>query len=169
MREKDRETLVEKQQRGNTPEPARRREVRSSSLSSTVTSRSSLEDSYSATAEQKETKKPDNISLLTQNFRPVTLTVNVFFKQESDKLSDEDLFRFLGEMKKSSAAFSRKFKSIPGNLKVDISSPFESMPCCLTSNLWELEPFPDNRSRRPTREIEEFPPREVYSPLTTYK
>ena len=26
----------------------------------------------------------------------------------------------------------------PGNLKVDISAPFENMPCCLTSNLWEV-------------------------------
>jgi len=89
--------------------------------------------------------------------------------QEGDKLRDDDLFRFLGEMRKSSAVFSRKFKSIPGNLKVDISAPFENMPCCLTSNLWEIDPFPDNRSRRPTREIEEFPPKEVYTPFTTYK
>ena len=81
-----------------------------------------------------------------------------------------------------------------GNLKVDISAPYENMPCCLTSNLWEVkwpetpcsshwqyslildyslsaqvEPFPDNRSRRPTREVEEFPPRDVYTPCTTYK
>jgi hypothetical protein len=39
----------------------------------------------------------------------------------------------------------------------------------MTSNLWEIEPFPDNRTRRPTREVEEFPPREVYNPYTTYK
>ena len=25
-----------------------------------------------------------------------------------------------------------------GNLKVDISAPYENMPCCLTSNLWEV-------------------------------
>ena len=89
--------------------------------------------------------------------------------QESDKLSDEDLYRSLSEMKKSLAAFNRRTKSIPGNLKVDISSPDENMSCCLTSNLWEIDPFPDKRSRRPTREIEEFPTREVYSPYTTYK
>ena len=89
--------------------------------------------------------------------------------QESDKLSDEDLYRSLAEMKKSLAAFNRKTKSVPGNLKVDISSPDENMSCCLTSNLWEIDPFPDKRSRRPTREIEEFPTKEVYSPYTTYK
>lgn len=88
--------------------------------------------------------------------------------QESDKLSEEDLFHSLGEMKKSSA-FSQKFKSIPGTLKLDISAPPDDLPCCYTSNLYEVEPFPDNSSRRPTREVEEFPPMEVYSPLTTYK
>ena len=72
-------------------------------------------------------------------------------------------------MKKSLAAFTRKTKSIPGNLKVDISAPDDNISCCLTSNLWEIDPFPDKRSKRPTREIEEFPPREVYSPYTTYK
>ena len=75
----------------------------------------------------------------------------------------------LSEMKKSSASMNRKFRSIPGNLKVDISAPGDNMPCCLTSNLWEIDPFPDNRSRRPTREIEEFPPMDVYAPHTTYK
>ena len=54
-------------------------------------------------------------------------------------------------------------------IQVDISAPLENMPCCMTSNLWEIEPFPDNRTRRPTREVEEFPPREVYNPYTTYK
>ena len=58
--------------------------------------------------------------------------------QESDKLTDEDLFRFLVEMKKPTAVLSRKFKSIPGNLKVDISAPVENMHCCLTSSLWEV-------------------------------
>lgn len=73
-KEKD---AVEK--RGNTPEPNRRRDTRTSSMSS-QTSRSNLEDSYSA-ADQKDSKKPDPLAALTQNFCPVTLTVNVFFKQ----------------------------------------------------------------------------------------
>ena len=54
-------------------------------------------------------------------------------------------------------------------MKVDISAPMENMACCMTSNLWEIEPFPDNRTRRPTREVEEFPPKEVYSPYSIYK
>ena len=34
--------------------------------------------------------------------------------QESDKLADDDLFRYLGEIKKG-AILSRKLKSIPGD------------------------------------------------------
>ena len=71
----DKDSTLEK--RGSTPEPNRRRDTRSGSMSS-QTSRSTLEDSFS---EQREAKKVDNMASLTQNFCPVTLTVNVFFKQ----------------------------------------------------------------------------------------
>lgn len=64
------------EKRGSTPEPNRRRDTRSGSMNS-QTSRSNLEDSYSA-ADQK---KSDVLASLSQNFCPVTLTVNVFFKQ----------------------------------------------------------------------------------------
>ena len=71
----EKESTLEK--RGGTPEPNRRRDTRSGSMSS-QTSRSTLEDSYSA---EREAKKQDSVAALTQNFCPVTLTVNVFFRQ----------------------------------------------------------------------------------------
>ena len=71
----DKEGTLEK--RGGTPEPNRRRDTRSGSMSS-MSSRSALEDSYSA---EREAKKQDSVAALTQNFCPVTLTVNVFFRQ----------------------------------------------------------------------------------------
>lgn len=58
--------------------------------------------------------------------------------QESDKLKDEDLFRLLGFMRKPAADISRRFKIIPGHLKMDIQPPYEGIPCCLTSNLFEV-------------------------------
>ncbi len=70
----DRESL---EKRGSTPEPNRRRDTRSGSLS-TQNSRSGLEDSYSAT---DTARKQDTAASLTQNFCPVTLTVNAVFKQ----------------------------------------------------------------------------------------
>ena len=45
---------------------------------SSQSSRSSLEDSYSA---EREARKRDNVATLTQDFCPVTLTVNGFFRQ----------------------------------------------------------------------------------------
>ena len=64
------------EKRGNTPEPKRGRDARSGSLSS-QNSRSGLEDSYSAS----DAAKKDVAAQLTQNFCPVTLTVNAVFKQ----------------------------------------------------------------------------------------
>ena len=62
--------------RGGTPEPTRRRDTRSGSMNS-QSSRAGLEESLSAT----DPKKHDALATLTQNFCPVTLTLNVFFKQ----------------------------------------------------------------------------------------
>jgi hypothetical protein len=70
------------EKRGNTPEPNRRRDTRTGSMTS-QTSRSNLEESYSAA----DIKKQDALAALTQNFCPVTLTVNVFFKQVTCILS----------------------------------------------------------------------------------
>ena len=58
-----------------------------------------------------------------------------------DKLKDDDLYRFLGDMRKPAAAISRKFKIIPGHLKMDIQPPYDGLPCCLTSNLFEVSEF----------------------------
>eukprot|EP00061_Rhincodon_typus_P018576 g47797.t1 len=72
------------------------------------------------------------------NFRPATLTVTNFFKQEGDRLSDEDLYKFLADMRRPSSVLRR------------------------------LRPVTDPRVR-PTKEILEFPAREVYVPYTTYR
>uniref|UniRef100_A0A2K5DF75 Dedicator of cytokinesis 8 n=1 Tax=Aotus nancymaae TaxID=37293 RepID=A0A2K5DF75_AOTNA len=48
------------------------------------------------------------------NFKTSTLSVNSFFKQEGDRLSDEDLFKFLADYKRSSS-LQRRVKSIPAS------------------------------------------------------
>ena len=60
------------------------------------------------------------------------------YLQEGDRLTDEDLYRFLGEMRRPAAAINKKFKIIPGHLKMDIQQPAENLSCCLTSNLFEV-------------------------------
>ncbi|KAM8792920.1 dedicator of cytokinesis protein 8 [Eudromia elegans] len=101
------------------------------------------------------------------NFKTVSLTLNTFFKQEGDRLSDEDLFKFLADFKRSSS-LQRRIKTLPGTLKVEISPAPESLGYCLTPELLPVKPFPENRNR-PHKEILEFPVREVYVPHTTYR
>ncbi|XP_060266896.1 dedicator of cytokinesis protein 8 isoform X6 [Ovis aries] len=99
------------------------------------------------------------------NFR--TLTINSFFKQEGDRLSDEDLFKFLADYKRSSS-LQRRVKSIPGLLRLEIALAPETISCCLTPEMLPVRPFPENRGR-PHKEILEFPIREVYVPHTVYR
>lgn len=53
-------------------------------------------------------------------------------------------------------------------LKLDISPAPENPHYCLTPDLLQVKPYPDSRVR-PTREILEFPARDVYVPNTTYR
>nr|XP_006137919.1 dedicator of cytokinesis protein 8 isoform X1 [Pelodiscus sinensis] len=120
-----------------------------------------------------QTRRPSERSLnseenySTSNFKTTTLTISNFIKQEGDRLSDEDLFKFLTDYKRSSS-LQRRVKSIPGSLKLEISPASEVLNCCLTPELLQVKPFPENRSR-PQKEILEFPVREVYVPHTVYR
>uniref|UniRef100_A0AAR2JLK4 Dedicator of cytokinesis 6 n=1 Tax=Pygocentrus nattereri TaxID=42514 RepID=A0AAR2JLK4_PYGNA len=97
------------------------------------------------------------------NFRPATLTVTNFFKQEGDRLSDEDLYKFLADMRRPSSVLRRLRP-----LKIDISPAPEAPHYCLSPELLHVKPYPDLRVR-PTKEVLEFPTRHVYTPHTTYR
>ncbi|XP_053147840.1 dedicator of cytokinesis protein 6 isoform X4 [Hemicordylus capensis] len=101
------------------------------------------------------------------NFRPATLTVTNFFKQEGDRLSDEDLYKFLADMRRPSSVL-RRLRPVTAQLKVDISPVPENPHYCLSPELLHVQPYPDLRVR-PTKEILEFPVKEVYTPHTTYR
>ncbi|XP_062854096.1 dedicator of cytokinesis protein 7 isoform X10 [Trichomycterus rosablanca] len=101
------------------------------------------------------------------SFRPATLTVTNFFKQEGDRLSDEDLYKFLADMRRPSSVL-RRLRPITAQLKLDISPAPENPHYCLTPELLQVKPYPDTRVR-PTREILEFPARDIYVPNTTYR
>uniref|UniRef100_A0A674KDR4 Dedicator of cytokinesis 6 n=1 Tax=Terrapene triunguis TaxID=2587831 RepID=A0A674KDR4_9SAUR len=101
------------------------------------------------------------------SFRPATLTVTNFFKQEGDRLSAEDLYKFLADMRRPSSLL-RRLRPITAQLKVDISPAPESPHYCLSPELLRVKPYPDPRVR-PTKEILEFPAQEVYVPHTTYR
>uniref|UniRef100_G3T4C0 Dedicator of cytokinesis 6 n=1 Tax=Loxodonta africana TaxID=9785 RepID=G3T4C0_LOXAF len=100
-------------------------------------------------------------------FRPATLTVTNFFKQEAERLSDEDLFKFLADMRRPSSLL-RRLRPVTAQLKIDISPAPESPHFCLSPELLHVKPYPDPRGR-PTKEMLEFPAREVYAPHTSYR
>ncbi|XP_040270912.1 dedicator of cytokinesis protein 6 isoform X5 [Bufo bufo] len=101
------------------------------------------------------------------SFRPATLTVTNFFKQEGDRLSDEDLYKFLADMKRPSSVL-RRLRPVTAQLKIDVSPAPETPQFCLSPELRHVKPYPDPRVR-PTKEILEFTPRDVYSPHTSYR
>ncbi|XP_035270153.1 dedicator of cytokinesis protein 7 isoform X22 [Anguilla anguilla] len=114
---------------------------------------------------ERTTSGDESCSLTS--FRPATLTVTNFFKQEGDRLSDEDLYKFLADMRRPSSVL-RRLRPITAQLKIDISPAPENPHYCLTPELLQVKPYPDSRVR-PTREILEFPARDVYVPNTTYR
>ncbi|XP_063043181.1 dedicator of cytokinesis protein 7-like isoform X2 [Engraulis encrasicolus] len=100
-------------------------------------------------------------------FRPATLTVTNFFKQEGDRLSDEDLYKFLADMRRPSSVL-RRLRPVTAQLKIDISPAPEAPHYCLSPELLHVKPYPDLRVR-PTKEVLEFPARYVYTPHTHYR
>ncbi|KAG7223180.1 hypothetical protein INR49_015788 [Caranx melampygus] len=100
-------------------------------------------------------------------FRPATLTVTNFFKQEGDRLSDEDLYKFLADMRRPSSVL-RRLRPVTAQLKIDISPAPDQPHYCLSPELLHVKPYPDLRVR-PTKEVQEFPARHVYTPHTTYR
>ncbi|XP_052775389.1 dedicator of cytokinesis protein 7-like isoform X2 [Mya arenaria] len=117
--------------------------------------------------EKRRSWSPEDYGSNLGNFRPVTLTVSSFFKQEGDKLSDEDLYKYLIDIKRPSNVLKR-VKCIPGSLKLDISPCPEEPRQVLTSDLWKVEPYPEDRNK-PIKEVLEFPTHEVFSMATTYR
>ncbi|KAJ8040484.1 Dedicator of cytokinesis protein 7 [Holothuria leucospilota] len=102
-----------------------------------------------------------------EDFHPLSMKVSNLFIQEGDKLSDESLYKFLQDLKRPTSVL-KKLKTIPCQLKLDISPVSEEHPYCLTPELCQVKPYPDMKTR-PTREIEEFPTRPVYVPHYHYK
>uniref|UniRef100_W5MSP2 Dedicator of cytokinesis 8 n=1 Tax=Lepisosteus oculatus TaxID=7918 RepID=W5MSP2_LEPOC len=73
-------------------------------------------------------------------FKPATITISTFCKQqEGDRLSDEDLFKFLGELKRSST-LQRRIKTMTGCIKLDLVPAPDTMPACLSSELIAVRP-----------------------------
>ncbi|KAK1805280.1 hypothetical protein P4O66_019614, partial [Electrophorus voltai] len=97
----------------------------------------------------------------------LALHSQTFLPQEGDRLSDEDLYKFLADMRRPSSVL-RRLRPVTAQLKIDISPAAEAPSYCLSPELLHVKPYPDLRVR-PTKEVLEFPARYVYTPHTTYR
>ncbi|XP_039612130.1 dedicator of cytokinesis protein 10 isoform X5 [Polypterus senegalus] len=76
------------------------------------------------------------------------------FKQDSSKISTEDLLKLISEYRR--AEKTSKLQTIPGNLEVTVDCVPMEHPNCVTSAYIPLKPFEDLQKHQPSIEIEEF-------------
>ncbi|CAB1320056.1 unnamed protein product [Coregonus sp. 'balchen'] len=100
-------------------------------------------------------------------FKPATITISTFCKQEGDRLSDEDLFKFLADIKRFSS-LQRRIKTIPGMIRLDVTPVHDNPVACLSTELIPVKPVAE-KNLRPIKEVLEFPSSEVYVPHSTYR
>ncbi|KAL1463566.1 hypothetical protein WDU94_015306 [Cyamophila willieti] len=129
---------------------------------STLTRRGSLER-RSTSSDKRVSWTGDDLD----TFRPAIIKITSMFKQEGDKLRDEDLYKFLQDLKKPCSS-SRKLKSIPCVLNFDIAPCPDEVKWCLTPELAEVVPRTGNKAR-PIKEVLEFPLRETNLPHYLYR
>ncbi|EDL28964.1 dedicator of cytokinesis 11 [Mus musculus] len=89
------------------------------------------------------------------------------YKQDSSKLSNEDILKLLSEYKKPEKT---KLQIIPGQLSITVECVPVDLPNCITSSYVPLKPFEKN-CQNITVEVEEFVPEmtKYCYPFTIYK
>ncbi|KAH8283104.1 hypothetical protein KR054_012188, partial [Drosophila jambulina] len=132
-------------------------------VSGTLTRRGSLERK-----EKRRSWSPDDFANVVENFRPITITVPSFFKQEADKMKDEDLYKILPELKRPNSVM-KKYKCIPGSIKLEISPCIEDAKNSLTPELAKINPQSASENIRPVKEVLEFPQSAIFNPHYTYR
>ncbi|XP_077421724.1 dedicator of cytokinesis protein 10 isoform X2 [Vanacampus margaritifer] len=76
------------------------------------------------------------------------------FKQESNKISTEDLIKLVSEYRR--AEKTSKLQTIPGTLDITVDYVPLELPNCVTSSHVPVKPFEDLCKQQPTVEVEEF-------------
>lgn len=82
-------------------------------------------------------------------------------------MKDEDLYKFLPELKRPGTVI-KKYKCIPGTLKLDISPCMDEIKYALTPELVKVDPYPEDKTR-PIKEILEFPAMPILSSHYNYR
>lgn len=117
-------------------------------------------------------RNSERFSMMEEQFnlsssKPSTITIQTFFKQEGERLGDEDLFKFLADSKRTSN-IQRRSKTISGCLKLEVTPSPESVMPCLSPELIPIKPASE-KSTRLIKEVLEFPSNDVYVPHSIYR
>ncbi|XP_032903041.1 dedicator of cytokinesis protein 7-like isoform X1 [Amblyraja radiata] len=104
-----------------------------------------------------------NIHLL----RPAQYNLQMFNKQEEDKLSDEDLMKLIADEKKTSTLLRRQ-RRIPGVFRFEVSHVTEASTFCFNPEFLEVRPS-NSENTDLTLEVLEFPVSGFSVPHTTYR
>uniref|UniRef100_A0A8C2KFD3 Dedicator of cytokinesis 8 n=1 Tax=Cyprinus carpio TaxID=7962 RepID=A0A8C2KFD3_CYPCA len=142
-----------------------------SAINSTLERETSDTDSRSSMEKKGLPRRnSDRFNVMEDNyilsgFKPA-LTTCTLIKQEGERLSDEDLFKFLADIKRSSG--QRRVKIIPGFLRLEVSPVPETVPGCLSPELIPVKPVSE-KNPRAVKEVLEFPSSEVYVPHNIYR
>ncbi|XP_076269946.1 dedicator of cytokinesis isoform X1 [Rhynchophorus ferrugineus] len=110
---------------------------------------------------------PDHLATNLDTFKPITLKMTSFFRQEGDKMRDDDFYKCLQELKRPTLVL-KKLKCISTTFRLEISPCPLELKNCLTTELEKLHPYPDEKCR-PTKELLEFPVKEILTPHYVYR
>lgn len=137
-------------------------------VSTTLSRRGSLERRES---QQRRSWSPfEDFTNSVETFKPISITITSFFKQESEKMKDEDLYKFLPDLKRPST-ITKKYKCIPGSIKVEVAPYSEGeTKNALSPELAKINPyFMEEKNLRPTKEVLEFPLLPIFNPHYAYR
>lgn len=138
--------------------------------------RSSLERGSKLDSFRSKTKEtiieplPTTSSKSLDNFRALTIVVNHLYRQEADKLKDEDLYKFLADFRRptGSALSNKRLKNIPVTIRLEISPCNSEVENCLTPELVPV--IPQNPEQpRPVKEILDFPAKPAMRAHVSYR
>ncbi|EYC06394.1 hypothetical protein Y032_0076g1034 [Ancylostoma ceylanicum] len=107
-----------------------------------------------------------SMELNLANLQPVTLNLNSFFRQEADRLSDDDLFKLLADARKPGGKLSR-LKTFTADLALQLSGGTgEELLMRLSPEMLRVAPFSGGEL---TKDIQEFPAKGLYMANTSYR
>ncbi|KAK6012373.1 hypothetical protein OSTOST_22481, partial [Ostertagia ostertagi] len=106
-----------------------------------------------------------SIELNLANLQPVTLNLNSFFRQEADRLSDEDLYKLLADARRPGGKLSR-LKTFAVDMGLQLS---ELLMRLISPEMLRVAPFSGGPGTELTKDIQEFPAKGFYMANTSYR